>query len=239
MIEDARRFFVRTRPLIARFKGTPLGEISRLLLGTLEDALSSASVLDEALIKANEEVERLKAEARIAAEREEFIIRCAGGHICRSCGKEAERNRWGPIPYAIPTCYACLPPPPPLKVWDPSATSADSSFAEIMKEERQRSYQMMGLPPSAFIPPPAVRERTDYEGCTWVGWNPNDRLIVTKEGYGNIAIAEFESGILNMWSPHLPEAEEVDVLHDEAPGNFDTKAREVFESRGGVIPAGK
>jgi hypothetical protein len=32
---------------------------------------------------------------------------------CASCGKQVERAREC---YAVPTCYACLPPPPPLKV---------------------------------------------------------------------------------------------------------------------------
>ncbi len=31
---------------------------------------------------------------------------------CRMCGKQVEKQR---ICYAVPTCYACLPPPPPLK----------------------------------------------------------------------------------------------------------------------------
>lgn len=39
---------------------------------------------------------------------------------CESCGKPVEEPREC---YAIPTCYACLPPPPPLPVapWPPSA----------------------------------------------------------------------------------------------------------------------
>jgi len=33
--------------------------------------------------------------------------------FCCDCGKLCERARWC---YAIPTCYACLPPPMILKV---------------------------------------------------------------------------------------------------------------------------
>ena len=72
----------------------------------------------ERMAPMGDRVVQLEAEARTAAEREEAIIRATGGHLCRSCGKEAERGRWGPIPYAIPTCYACLPPPPPLETVD-------------------------------------------------------------------------------------------------------------------------
>ncbi len=32
---------------------------------------------------------------------------------CASCGEPVEKVRWC---YAIPTCFACLPPPPPLEV---------------------------------------------------------------------------------------------------------------------------
>jgi hypothetical protein len=33
--------------------------------------------------------------------------------FCRACGKDVEEARRC---YAIPVCYACLPPPEPLKV---------------------------------------------------------------------------------------------------------------------------
>ena len=33
--------------------------------------------------------------------------------VCRQCGKEVEEARRC---YAIPTCYACLPPPEPLPI---------------------------------------------------------------------------------------------------------------------------
>lgn len=33
--------------------------------------------------------------------------------MCRSCGREVEPARRC---YAVPTCFACLPPPPPLPV---------------------------------------------------------------------------------------------------------------------------
>ncbi len=33
---------------------------------------------------------------------------------CKQCGKACEPQRWV---YAVPTCYACLPPPPPIETF--------------------------------------------------------------------------------------------------------------------------
>jgi hypothetical protein len=57
--------------------------------------------------------ERDEARAEIARLRNNFAPRCL------QCGARTEPERWC---YAIPTCFACLPPPPPIPVLEVSGS---------------------------------------------------------------------------------------------------------------------
>jgi len=48
-------------------------------------------------------------------ELEQWLERARGDEpiLCVQCGKEVERAR---RIYVLPTCYECLPPPPPLEI---------------------------------------------------------------------------------------------------------------------------
>lgn len=53
--------------------------------------------------------------------------------VCRRCGRNVEPEREC---YAIPTCFACLPPPPPLPVLP--------SFAEWVRKQEESAVSGAG-----------------------------------------------------------------------------------------------
>lgn len=61
--------------------------------------------------------------------------------LCAACGKPVEKMREC---FAIPTCYACLPPPPPLPYIGIKPRPAEGDFVRIPGEPQWGIGRVLG-----------------------------------------------------------------------------------------------
>lgn len=106
----------------ARFRGWDSPSSSSVEEERLRAMVAAFEVIEQAAIKpVSDELAQAKAELKASLEKEEIlqarILELERTARCVRCGQFVEEDRRC---YAIPHCYKCLPPPPPVPIADSS-----------------------------------------------------------------------------------------------------------------------